>query len=188
MLSFHVWIRYATFMFHLSFIFRNKSFYSSVFLQAMLLHRSTLLKILHWKIQISLKVQSPRISSLSETKEQSCVLCDRKMPVKECWRSSHFIISFIAALINPLNFHCNSKCCHWIKESLVNKKLATDRNWKQDNWCLQDTYVIYKTCFQKSTIYAEWITMNWNYHHNVDVALWCCDIILYMETGVSRHQ
>ena len=31
------------------------------------------------------------------------------------------------------------------------------------NWCLQNTNVIYKTCFQKSTICAEWIGMNCNY-------------------------
>ena len=33
---------------------------------------------------------------------------------------------------------------------------------KVSNWCLQDTCVIYKVCFQKSTICAEWITMNYN--------------------------
>ena len=32
--------------------------------------------------------------------------------------------------------------------------------------CLQDTYVIYKAWYQKSTI-----AMNCNYHHNVDVML-----------------
>ena len=39
-------------------------------------------------------------------------------------------------------------------------------------WCLEDTYVIYKACFQKSTICTEWITMNCNYRHNDDVLLW----------------
>ena len=54
-------------------------------------------------------------------------------------------------------------------------------------WCMQDTYVIYNACFQKSTICAEWIAMNCHYRHNVDVTLWCCDVT-YMETGVCIHQ
>ena len=36
--------------------------------------------------------------------------------------------------------------------------------------------MIYKACFQKSTICAEWIAMNCNYCHNVDVTSWRCDV------------
>ena len=56
-----------------------------------------------------------------------------------------------------------------------------------NDWCLQDTYVIHKAYFQKSTICAEWIAMNCNYRHNVDVTSWSCDVT-FMETGVCRHQ
>ena len=46
----------------------------------------------------------------------------------------------------------------------------------QHNWCLQDIYVTYKACFQKSTTCAEWITLNCNCNRNADVTSWCCDV------------
>ena len=48
-------------------------------------------------------------------------------------------------------------------------------------WCLHNTYVSTR-CFQKSTICAERIAMNCNYHHDV-TTLW-----RHMETGVCRYQ
>ena len=61
------------------------------------------------------------------------------------------------------------------------------------HWCLKDTYVINKVCFQKLSICAEWIAMNCNYRHNVDVTSWghiqeCshyagmqCELHIYLE-------
>ena len=58
-----------------------------------------------------------------------------------------------------------------------NKRDISDRTHKKQSvrtrpdcyyyWCLQDTYMFYKACFQKSTICAEWIAMNCNWHREV---------------------